>query len=386
MQLKKISEQTIVITGATSGIGLTTARRAAKAGANLVLVARNETALRDLANEIIANGGRAIYVAADVADEGALRGVAAAAAEEFAGFDTWVNNAGASIYGKIEDNTHDDMRRLFETNFWGVVYGSRVAAEFLRSYSGAGGAIINVGSVLSDRAIALQGIYSASKHAVKGFTDAFRMELEMDKAPISVTLLKPSAINTPYAIHAKNYTDKEATLPPPVFAPDLVAEAILHCAETPERDFTVGEGKLLATLGEFFPRATDYIMERGMAQQAFKNQPKIERIDGLHQSNSDLSERGNVDGFVFEESLYQRAKLNPVAASAILIGGAAALAWLLRSRDTGKKRRIENDDRRFTGYNDDENRARNPNFRRAPLLRERPPRENDRDIMQIGHS
>ena len=173
MRLKNISEQTIVITGATSGIGLTTARRAAKAGANLVLVARNEEALRELSNELNANGASAIYYAADVADEAALRGVAAAALEAFDGFDTWVNNAGVSIYGKIADTSDEDMRRLFETNFWGVVYGSRVAAQFLRS--SGGGAIINVGSVLSDRAIPIQGIYSASKHSVKGFRDDLRM-------------------------------------------------------------------------------------------------------------------------------------------------------------------------------------------------------------------
>ena len=355
MQLKNVSEQTLVITGATSGIGLTTARRAARAGARLVLVARNETALRQLADEINADDKRqAIYYPADVADEAALRGVAAAAAEAFGGFDTWINNAGVSIYGKIEEIASDDMRRLFDTNFWGVVYGSRVAAQFLRSSNNVGGAIINVGSVLSDRAISFQGIYSASKHAVKGFTDAFRMELEAEKLPISVTLIKPSAINTPYAKHARNYFEKEATLPPPVFAPDLVAEAILHCAQTPERDFTVGEGKLLASAGQLAPRITDKIMEWGMADMQFKPEAKNPAHTGtLYESHSDLSERGNYDGLVLEESIYQRVKLNPLVTSAILIGGAAALATLLLPRNN---QRSSNDSRR------------------------------ERDLMQIGHS
>lgn len=329
MQLKKISDQTIVITGATSGIGLTTARRAAKQGAKLVLVARNENALRELAEELNASGTQAIFYPADVADEAALRGVAAATNERFGGFDTWINNAGVSVYGKIEDITTEDMRRLFDTNFWGVVYGSRIAAQFLRANNN-GGAIINVGSVLSDRAISFQGIYSASKHAVKGFTDAFRMELETEKLPISVTLIKPSAINTPYPRHAKNYFDKEATLPPPVFAPDLVAEAILHCAQNQERDFTVGEGKLLASAGQIAPRLTDKIMEWGMAAKQFKNEPKNPAHTGtLYESHSDLSERGDYDGLVLEESVYQRAKLNPLATSAILIGGAALTAFII---------------------------------------------------------
>ncbi|MEP6923219.1 MAG: SDR family oxidoreductase [Pyrinomonadaceae bacterium] len=354
MQLKKISDQTIVITGATSGIGLTTARRAAKQGAKLVLVARNENALRKLAEELNAGDTQAIFYAADVADEAALRGVAAATSERFGSFDTWINNAGVSIYGKIEDIATEDMRRLFDTNFWGVVYGSRIAAQFLRANNN-GGAIINVGSVLSDRAISFQGIYSASKHAVKGFTDAFRMELEAEKLPISVTLIKPSAINTPYAQHAKNYFDKEATLPPPVFAPDLVAEAILHCAENQERDFTVGEGKLLASAGQLAPRLTDKMMEWGMAAQQFKNEPKNPEHTGtLYESHSDLSERGNYDGMVLEESIYQRAKLNPLVTSAILIGGAALTAFVVSKS--------------------------------AARTRDKNARGNERELMQIGHS
>jgi NADP-dependent 3-hydroxy acid dehydrogenase YdfG len=141
MKLKNIAEQTMVITGATSGIGLATARMAADAGARLVLVARNEDALRELTNEINSNGNRAVYAVADVADEQALRAAAGKAKAEFGGFDTWVNNAGGSIYGRIMDVPVEDMRRVFETNVWGVVYGSRIAVEHLRE---RGGALINV--------------------------------------------------------------------------------------------------------------------------------------------------------------------------------------------------------------------------------------------------
>jgi short-subunit dehydrogenase len=238
MKLKNISEQTIVITGATSGIGLATARTAAKKGAKLVLIARNEEALRELADELNAGGTQAIYEAADVADEAALRRAAQMAEEAFGGFDTWVNNAGGSVYGRIMEVPIDDLRRLFETNVWGVVNGSRIAVEHLRE---KGGALINVGSEVSDAPIPLQGMYSASKHAVKGFTDALRMELEADAFPISVTLIKPTAIHTPFPENAKNYLAYEPHLPSPVYAPELVAEAILHCAETPTRDFFVGE-------------------------------------------------------------------------------------------------------------------------------------------------
>ena len=120
--------------------------------------------------------------------------------ETFGGFDTWVNGAAVTLYGRLEDMPIEDQRRLFEVNYWGVVTGSLIAAGHLRPR----GRIIDDGSVLSERTMILQTQYSASKHAVKGFTDGLRMELERDGAPISVTLIKPSAIDTPYPEHARN--------------------------------------------------------------------------------------------------------------------------------------------------------------------------------------
>jgi NAD(P)-dependent dehydrogenase (short-subunit alcohol dehydrogenase family) len=146
-----------------------------------------------LADELNGQGAQAVAVAADVGREEDLRLVAQMAVERFGGFDTWVNNAGVSMFSLLDETPIADMHRLFETNFWGVVYGSLIAAEHLKQ---RGGAIINVGSVFSDRATPVQSIYSASKHAVRGFTDAFRMELEAKGAPISVSLVKPGRIDT----------------------------------------------------------------------------------------------------------------------------------------------------------------------------------------------
>src|SRR6266704_1952330 len=140
------------------------------------------------------------------------------------------------------------------------IHGSPVAARHLRERGG--GAIINLGSIVSDRAIPLQGMYSASKHAVKGYTDALRMELEEEGAPIAVTLVKPAGINTPFPRHAKNYMEREATLPPPVYAPEVVARTILYCCEHPTRDIIVGgAGKGVVAAGHYAPRLTDRIME-----------------------------------------------------------------------------------------------------------------------------
>lgn len=333
VQLKRLSEQTIVITGASSGIGLVTARIAARQGARLVLAARSEDALRQLTDEIKAEGGEAVYVVADVGQERDVRNIARAAIENFGGFDAWVNNAGVSIYGRVLDVSMEDHRQLFETNYWGLVHGSRIAAEHLRTRGG--GAIINVGSSLSDRAIPLQGTYCASKHAVKGYTDALRMELEEEDAPISVTLIKPSAVDTPYKDHAKNYLPVEPQNPPPVYAPETVAEAILYSAEHPERDVFVGAGgKALSVSGKYAPRLTDKVMEAALFDIQQTDEPSPEgRRDGLYDSTEDLRERGGYEGHVAESSLYTKATLHPLITSAILLGSSLALAVWWRANN-----------------------------------------------------
>jgi short-subunit dehydrogenase len=331
VKLKKLSEQVLVITGASSGIGLVTARAAAKRGAKLVLAARAEEALGLLAEEINAQGGEAIHVAADVGREEDVRRIAEAALARFGRVDTWVNNAGVSIYGRILDTPVEDMRRLYETNFWGVVYGSRVAAEVLRQ---RGGALINVGSTVSDRAIPLQGVYSSSKHAVKGFTDALRLELEEEGAPVSVTLVKPGAIDTQFTKHAKNLLEKEPALPPPVYAPEVVAEVILHCAETPERDvFAGGGGKAMSLMDKYTPRLGDKVMETFMFDAQKRQEPARPRGDGgLYEASGELKERSGDDIYVSETSLYTKASLHPLLAGALIAGAGLAAAALLRPR------------------------------------------------------
>lgn len=239
VKLKPLGEQVIVITGATSGIGLATAKSAARRGARVVICSRNEADLKDAVREIEGRDGQARHLVADVSRQEDVERLAQLAVESFGGIDTWVNNAGVSFYGRIAEVPIEDMRRLLEVNFWGVVYGTRAALPYLRQ---SGGALINMGSVVSDQAIPLQGMYSASKHAVKGFTDALRIELEEEGAPVSVTLVKPSPIDTPYFEHARNYMEVEPKPPAPVYAPEVVAGVILQAAERPVRDVTIGGG------------------------------------------------------------------------------------------------------------------------------------------------
>jgi len=316
VQLKKLSDQVIVITGASSGIGLATARMAARARARLVLAARNDAALAQLVEEIRQAGGQAVHVETDVGSEADVRRVADEAIRAFGGFDTWVNNAGASVYGRALEVPIDDMRRVFETNVWGVIYGSRVACEHLRQ---RGGALINIGSEVSDKAAPLQGIYSASKHAVKGWTDALRMELEDEGAPISVTLIKPGPIDTPYTEHAKNYLADQPKHAPPVYAPESVAEAILHAATTPVRDLFVGSGaKLVSSMSKWAPRLTDKVVGKMLISGTHSGRPRRGR-EALHQPGEGLRERGDYPGMV-RNSLYTRATMHPAITSAAAVG------------------------------------------------------------------
>lgn len=331
IRLKKLSEQIIVITGATSGIGLTTARRAAERGAKLVLVARNEDALKQLTYELSKRGAEAMYVVADVGIEEDMHRVAQAAIDRFGGFDTWVNNAGISIFGRSEDVSMEDQRRLFQTNFWGVVYGSLTAARHLKQ---RGGTIINLGSEVSDRAVPLQGMYSASKHAVKGFTDSLRVELENEGAPIAVTLIKPAAIDTMFLDHARNYLEVEPRLPPPIYAPDVVADAILHAAEHPTRDlFAGGAARMVYTAAHYAPRLLDHYMRRRMFKQQKSGEPARDRSQhSLYGPGADLLERKGYEGHVFESSVYTKAAMHRKTTMAVLFGLGLALAAWWRTR------------------------------------------------------
>ena len=328
LHLKKLRDQVMVITGATSGIGLVTSRLAAKRGARLVLAARNEQALQQLSDELNVSGGDTIHVVADVGKENDVAEIGRVAIARFGGFDTWVNNAGVSIYGRLAEISMEDQRRLFDTNFWGVVHGSRTAASHLRQ---RGGVIINIGSALSDRAMPLQGIYSASKHAVKGYTDALRMELEEEGAPVAVTLVKPAAIDTPYVKHARNYLDVEPKNPPPYYSPDAVADAILFCAGNATRDMFVGGGAVAFSAGErFAPRITDRVMEHTLFRAQRTDRLKDGNGQGiLHHPGNDLEERGGYAGHVARTSLYTKASQRPALAGAAIVaaGLAARSIW-----------------------------------------------------------
>ena len=330
-KLKNIRDQVIVITGGSSGIGLATARLAAEQGAQVVVAAREGNALLELVDQMKSQNKRVAHVVADVSKEEDVRKIASAAIAEFGRIDTWVNNAAVSIYGKIEDIPIDDAQRLFETDFWGVVHGSRVAIEHMKS---TGGALINIGSVLSDRAIPLQGFYSAAKHAVKAFTDSLRMELEHDELPIVVTLIKPGAIDTPYVEHAKNFMEVEPKHVGPVYSPKLVAQAIVHACEHPTRDMFVGGGaKGMSLAGKIAARFTDRAMEKAMFRGQRSDYPAgAFGGDSLYSPSDDGREYGFYEGRVRESSLYTSIMMRPILSSIALLGVVGGVVALTMRR------------------------------------------------------
>jgi hypothetical protein len=154
------------------------------------------------------------------------------------------------------------------------------------------------------------------------------MELEEEGAPLTVTLIRPAAIDTPFTRHARNYMDAEPDFPPPVYAPEVVAETILHCATHAERDIVVGGGgKKMTSMGNLMPRGTDRYMEATQFDAQQKDQPQESgRRDSLFNASEDLSERGDYQGHVRESSIYTRAALHPWVTGALMVGAGLAVA------------------------------------------------------------
>lgn len=335
LRLKPLHKQTIVITGATSGIGLTTAELAADRGAKVILVSRDEEQLREQCDKIKSRGGDCEIVEADVGKHEEVRRVAETVIENYGGFDTWVNNAGIGIYAPILEASDEDHHKVIQTNYWGVVYGSIEAAKHLKY---RGGALINIGSIASDMPTPVLSIYAASKHAVKGFTDSLRIELMHDNAPVSVTLIKPSGVHTPFGDHARNYLENASQVPPPVYHPEVVAKAILYAAEHPKRHITVGgAGLAQTTLARFFPGLADRVFEWAFYRLAVdKSRPRRGK-SSLFQPGDTGSKLGDQGGRIIRSSIATKAQTRRglTAAAGIALG---AIAFSLASNGRSRRR------------------------------------------------
>lgn len=259
----------IVITGASSGIGRATALALAKKGAHVVLAARREDPLEDLARECEALGVRALVVPTDVSDAEAVRHLASEAVRAFGHFDAWVNNAGVYLMGRLEETPDDAFRQLMETNFFGTVSGSRAAlTQFRRQGYGT---LVNVASTFGAVTAPYVSAYVASKHAVRGFSASVRQEF-LDTG-IDVCTVLPAAIDTPLWQHTANYTGWRIRPVEPVYTPERVAHAILRVLRQPRHEVFVGPAaRTFAAMHGLMPRVFERTMHGVTEAQHFENQ------------------------------------------------------------------------------------------------------------------
>ena len=331
MQLKPLDQQVIVITGASSGIGRLTAIEAARRGAKVVLAARGVEALETAVQEITAAGGTAFAVETDVADFAQVDALGRRAVERFGRIDTWVNNAAVSVYGEFAQISPEEFRRVIEIDLMGQVYGAKVALQHMRGQPG--GSIINNASGLADRSVPLQAAYCAAKHGVKGFGDALRVELDHAGVPIQVVTIKPASIDTPFFQHAESKMGVQPRPVPPVYAPELVAEAILHAATHPTRDLPVGGAS--AGLG-FMQALAPRLMDLQLRFAGYRTQQTDRPKDPGAANNLVTGAPG--PGEVYggwggrRFSLYTWLRLHPVARRSAFTGGAVAGFLLARGR------------------------------------------------------
>jgi NAD(P)-dependent dehydrogenase (short-subunit alcohol dehydrogenase family) len=225
---RALHSQVMVVTGASSGIGLCTVLSAVERGCKVLAIARSEATLDNVVHKIRKWGGKAVAFPGDVADGARMQLAAEHAVEKFGRIDTWINCAGVSILGRMEDILTGDSHRLFDTNFWGVVNGSLAAMPYLRAN---GGALVNLGCDLTATDPSMRGMYAVSKHAVKAFTRSLREELRRHgESSLSISLIEPVSVDTPFMQHARNYLDSEPESSSYTIPPSRVAEAILEAA------------------------------------------------------------------------------------------------------------------------------------------------------------
>ena len=320
--------EVVVVTGASAGVGRAVARRFAQEGACVGLIARGEDGLDGARQDVEALGGRALVLPADVADAPAMELAAARVEEEFGPIDIWVNNATTTVFSRIVDMTSEEFRRVTEVTYLGYVYGTLAALR--RMSERDRGTIVQVGSALSYRAIPLQSAYCAAKHAIEGFTESLRVELMHDKSNVHVTIVQMPALNTPQFGWNKTRMPGHPQPVPPIFQPEVAAEAVYFAAHSRRREINVGFPTLKAVYGNrIAPALGDYYL----ARNGFESQQLSEPVSPMRPHNlweplpGDHGAHGRFDNRAssWNPQLWANMNRGWLAIGGALLAGAAAM-------------------------------------------------------------
>ena len=275
--------EVVVITGASAGVGRATVRKFARHGARIGLLARGVDGLEAARNEVEELGGRALVIPTDVANPEQVEKAAAQIEAELGPIDIWINDAMTSVFSPIKQTTPEEFRRVTEVTYLGYVYGTLAALK--RMLPRNRGVIVQVGSALAYRGIPLQAAYCAAKHAIQGFCDSLRCELIHDNSNVKVTMLQMPALNTPQFGWVKSRLPRKAQPVPPIFQPEVAAEAIYFAAHNPRREFYVGMPSVKAIVAnKIAPGLLDHVLARsGYDSQQYDGAEDPNRAHNLWQ-------------------------------------------------------------------------------------------------------
>jgi NAD(P)-dependent dehydrogenase (short-subunit alcohol dehydrogenase family) len=328
--------QTVVITGASAGIGRAVAQRFGARGARVALLARGEAGLQGAARDVEEAGGTALPISTDVAEFAAVEAAADRVESELGPIDTWVNVAFTSVFAPFSEIGPAEFKRVTEVSYLGFVYGTMVALARMRPRDH--GTVVQVGSALGERSIPLQSAYCGAKHAVNGFTESVRCELLHEGSKVNITIVQMPAVNTPQFSWVLSRLPRHPQPVPPIYQPQLVARAVLRAADHPRRkQYWVGESTVATLLAQRFAAP---LLDRYLARTGYDSQLTGDRVDGEKPHNlwqpvderpgSDHGARGEFDDSAYAHSpqlwAARHAGLVAGAATALGVAGAGVLA------------------------------------------------------------
>lgn len=322
---KPLSEQVILVTGASSGLGRAVARLAGARGAKVVVTARSSEALDACVHEIEASGSEALAVPADCSVQDEVQQVVEQAIDRFGRIDSYVANAIVTVYAETYRYEPDELRRIMDVNFFGQVYGYWAALPHLRDSRGT---FVSIQSALAYRAIPLQGGYCASKAALRAFFESARVEIEKEGWDVAVSVVLPGAINTPQFDRDRQKIGYQPQPVPPIYQPEPFAAGVLHCCERPIRELPLGWGAQKAIWGQkISPRAGDWMLRRmGWSSQHTSEPKPVGSPDNLFEPlPGDPGAHGRFDAKARRSTLWTSLRLRRWLVAGVLAAGSAEL-------------------------------------------------------------